>query len=214
MKTSRLPLLLLMLLAAGALAASAHALPERAHSAVGAEEGFAEPEEAVEEGLAEIECEEAGLEFEEGEIGVEELEAACEPEGEAEAGDEEARETSPPCPLRSSNARVVVQLGSGRLRLTLGYTTRLPVAARIEYGPHRGTGSSKLGTARRRLGRSGVIRLSRRLGEHQLARARAAGRFTVRVELQDAPAGCAKEAAEALTVKHESKRQAVFSAAR
>ncbi|HUC08144.1 MAG TPA: hypothetical protein VMR96_08640, partial [Solirubrobacterales bacterium] len=127
----------------------------------------------------EDECVESGEE--EGEDS-EEADEECEVEAE-DAGFSPADD----CYLRTAQARVVAYPTRNMMRLTLGYTTYTPARATVEYGaksdPH-------LGTVRRQLGRSGVVRLSKQLGSKEMAQLQASRRFTVTVHVPEAPREC------------------------
>lgn len=129
-------------------------------------------------GLAFFDEEEEG-EFEE-ECFEEELEAPCEEEA------EEAQEDDPgaiECPLRSTNAHAAVV--NERLRVTVGYTTWRPTTAMIQVG----RGATGLGTFKRRLGRSGVLRFAGKLGK------RHGKKLVVSVRVPAAGRYCADDAA-------------------
>ena len=119
-----------------------------------------EEEEDLEESeaeFAEVECEVAEEEAAEGEITQAEADALCkEAQGFAEAG----RSIAAQCPIRS--ARAHASLRRHKLKLTIGYTTSTPTKATIQI---RGLGSFK-----RRLGRSGVVRITKKLGKNQPGR--------------------------------------------
>lgn len=114
------------------------------------------------------------------------LEGELEEEGLCEEGEEEetsrargARE----CPLRSASPHAAE--ARDRLKVTLGYTTFRPATATIQVG----RGSTRIGTFKRRLGRSGVLRFSGRL------RKRHGKRVFVRILIPSAGRHCAEAAA-------------------
>jgi hypothetical protein len=122
------------------------------------EEPEAEAAEEVEGG-----CEEADEAFEE-----------CEEAGAASQRPGEGRDE---CVLRSARAHGHFAQQGKKLKLTIGYTASEPVKAKIEVG--------RVGTLQRHLGRSGVLRITKRLG------ARAGNRLVVRIEIPSARnAGC------------------------
>ena len=134
--------LALCLLAAGAAPVAAPASPPAPFAAEFELEGE-EPEEGWE---FEEECEEGEeLYEEEGE------EFCAEPDGEAATGEE--------CPLRSARVHAVAR--RNKLKLTIGYTSRRPVRATIRIRQ----GGTRLGSFKRRLGRSGVLRFTERLAK-------------------------------------------------
>lgn len=176
---------------------------------------FALEEELEDEVVAgeESECDSAWEEFDEGELGELELEQLCE-EADDEDGERAAANSSvapEECLLKSAHARLVASDSHNRARLTVGYTTYEPTAATIEYGLKGGKGALRLGIAKRHLSRIGVIRLTEALNESKMARIEAAGRFTVRLHIAKAPAGCGRFETEQLTVKHASKHRVVWS---
>jgi len=155
-----LPLLLAVALL-GVKAAPAAPLPPAAVPFAFEEEGeeeelaLDEDEEFEDEReFAEAECEIAEEEAAEGEITQAEADALCaEVQGFAEASHNAAAQ----CPIRS--ARAHASLRHHKLKLTIGYTTSTPTKATIQI---RGIGSFK-----RKLGRSGVIRIIKMLGKRQ-----------------------------------------------
>lgn len=114
--------------------------------------------------------EEEEWEFED-ECFEEEFEVLCEEE--LEEADPRASE----CPLRSTNAHAAAK--DDRLKVTVGYTTWRPTLATIQVG----RGSTGIGTFKRRLGRSGVLRFVGTLRKHHgkkllvSVRVPAAGRY-------------------------------------
>jgi hypothetical protein len=189
-----LPLVLLAILAA---CQPAHALSET-------EASFSPPDLGAslsEESEFEDECVESGEEEE-----AEDSEAAeeeCEDEAE-EAGFSPAED----CYLRTARARVVAYPDRNTMQLTVDYTTYAPATAKVEYGaksnPH-------LGTVRRQLGRSGVVRLSKHLGSSEMARVQASRRFTVTVRVPDAPGGCRRFEVQRLRVAASSDSRVTWS---
>lgn len=173
--------------------------------------------EAEEEGeLEEGSCEEAEGEFEAGELSGAELEEICgEEEDDAELKAAGSSKVAPEeCLVRSSRARVVAHLSQNTVRLTVGYTTYEPTVATLDYGLTGGKGSLQMGAAKRHLGRSGVLRLSKRLSDAQMAKVQSGGHFTVHLHGTEAPSSCRPFETEQLTVKHASRRLAVWSSAR
>ena len=164
---------LVLLLAILWAATSAHALSDSEVEVV------AEPSSAAVFAEAEEESEEVCIE------GDEEDEF---PEGEEECeADEEEGSSEGECFLRTARARIVAYPSHGQIRLTLGYTTYAPTRATVEYRVRNG---ERLGAVNRRLGRSGVLRLSKHLGRGEMARASASHHFTVTLRLPEATPGC------------------------
>jgi hypothetical protein len=179
------------------------------------------PDEEFEAGGAgdfeEGECEEAEFEFEEGEIAEAEFERACEEEADDKDGKRATgTDLAAPeeCLLRSANARLVAYDSHNDVRLTVGYTTYEPVAATIDYRLADDKGSLHLGTAKRHLGRSGVIRLSKALADPKMDKVEAAGLAIVRLHIAGSPSSCRRFETEQLNVKRASKSQAVWSESR
>jgi hypothetical protein len=120
---------------------------------------FDEEEELEEEDegeFAEEECAIAEEELAEGLLTAADVEELCAEEATGGASSEEASE----CPIRSIRAHAVQH--NNRLKLTIGYTTNAPTAATVQI---RG-----VGTFKRHLGKSGVLRFSERVGRKQAKR--------------------------------------------
>jgi hypothetical protein len=170
-----LPLVLAALLL-GVKSAQA-ASPEGNPTPLAFEEEF-ELEEENEGEFAEEECEIANEEAKEGEITQAEADTLCkEAKAEAEAASKAAGSSSAAaaeCPIHSASAHASIH--DDRLKLTIGYTTTSPVTATIQV---RG-----VGTFKRHLGKSGVLRFSEKLGD------RSHGRPVVRIKLPSGSAGC------------------------
>jgi len=197
----RLRLLLLLLLAILVASQAAHALadaedpglPLNVVIQVGGEEDEGE-------GEAEGECTES--EDEEAEEAEEECEAEAEDAGFSPSDD---------CYLRTATARVVAYPDRETMRLTLGYTTYAPAAATVEYGANK---DPHLGAVHRRLGRSGVLRLSKHLTGGQMTRVERSGRFTVTVDVPEAPQACQRFEVQRLRVAQSSRARVTWAEAR
>lgn len=152
---------------------------------------------------------------EEGECGEgenEEVEGAEEAEEECEAEAEDAGfSPSEDCYLRTATARVVAYPDRKMMRLTLGYTTYMPAAATVEYGAKK---DPHLGAVHRRLGHSGVLRLSKHLAGKQMAKVETSGRFTVTVHVPEAPPACQRFEVQQLQVAQSSEARVTWSEAR
>jgi len=158
-----------------------------------------------EEGETEEECSESSGEDEE-EAG--DAEEECESEAEESGGSSSADD----CLLRTANARVVALPAHNTLRLTLGYTTFEPARATVEYGARK---DDRLGTASRTLGRSGVVRLSKHLGDGELARLRGAHHLTVTVNVPGVPQRCLQQVeTQQLAVRQSSSSRITWSESR
>lgn len=162
--------------------------------------------------FAEDECEIAREEVEEGELSKAEGDEVCR-EAANEGGKTASGSNTAPeeCLLRSVNARLLADDSPGGVRLTVGYTTYEPTAATVGFSARGGKGALDLGTAKRHLGRSGVVRLSKALTEPEMVKVDAAGRFTVQVHIPGAPGSCRRFGIEQLTVKQASKNLVVWS---
>ena len=156
--------------------------------------------EEEDEGKAEDECAESENED------AEEAEEECEAEAE-DAGFSPAED----CYLRTATARVVAYPDREMMRLTLGYTTYAPAAATVEFGAKK---DPHLGTVHRRLGRSGVLRLSKHLVGKQMTKVEASGRFTVTVHVPEAPPACQRFEVQRLQVAQSSEARVTWAEAR
>jgi hypothetical protein len=162
---TRLPLLsVLLLLAALLLATGAplvSAADEPAVDDIAFEETLdleAEVSEEVEE--VAIQCETAEEEFEEGELGQAAVDAICQ----EEIGASAAGIANSDCPVRSAHAHATEK--NDRLKVTVGYTTNEPTRATLEIR----AGSTRVGLFKRHLGRSGVLRITKKLGPKHVNR--------------------------------------------
>ncbi len=191
-----LPLLLLAILVAS----------QTGHAFADAEEPSLPLSVAIQMSEEEDETEGECVEAEEEEVEGEEAEDECEVEAE-DAGFSPAED----CYLRTASAHVVAYPDREIMRLTLGYTTYEPAAATVEYGAKK---DPHLGTVHRRLGRSGVLRLSKHLGSTQMARVESSGRFTVTVHVPEAPPACRRFEVQQLRVAHSSKARVTWAEAR
>ncbi len=152
----------------------------------------------------EIEFEDECVESDEEEAeDSEEAEEECEAEAE-DAGFSPADD----CYLRTAQARVVAYPERNMMRLTLGYTTYTPARATVEYGARS---DPRLGTVRRQLGRSGVVRLSKHLGGKEMAQLQASRRFTVTVHVPEAPRECQRFEVQRLQVERSSDSRVTWS---
>jgi hypothetical protein len=191
-----LPLILLTILAA----------PQPAH-AIGDIEATASPADPSASLGEEIELEEECVESDEDEDEEGEDSEEAEEECEAEA-DDTSFSPAEDCYLRTARARVVAFPDRNTMRLTLGYTTYTPTRATVEYGAKS---DPRLGTVSRRLGRSGVVRLSKHLGDTEMAQLRASRRFTVTVHVPEAPRGCQRFEVQRLQVERSSDSRVTWS---
>ena len=194
-----LPLLLLAILVASQ---TAHALADAEEPSLPLGVAIQMSEEE-DESEGEAEC--VASEDEEAES-AEEAEEECEAEAE-DAGFSPAED----CYLRTAKARVVAYPDRETMRLTLGYTTYAPAAATVEYGAKK---DPHLGTVHRRLGRSGVLRLSKHLAGGQMTKVESSGRFTVTIHVPEAPRACQRFEVQQLQVAQNSKARVTWAEAR
>lgn len=156
---------------------SAQAAPLESEPASSAFEEEIELEEEDEGDFVEEECGVAREEFEEGELTKPESDAICKEAKEAarEATSGPRSTPSGECPIHSATAHSSVH--NDRLKLTIGYTTNTPVTASIQV--------HGIGTFKRHLGKSGVLRFSKKLSNETH------GRTVVRFKLPASEsAGC------------------------
>src|SRR3954454_19365820 len=97
------------------------------------------------------------------------------------------------------------------MRLTLGYTTYAPATATVEYGAEK---DPHLGSVQRRLGRSGVLRLSKHLADTQMTKVESSGRFTVTVHVPEAPQACQGSEGQQLQAAQSSEARVTWAEAR
>jgi hypothetical protein len=194
-----LPLVLLAILGISQ-PASAIAAVEAAGLPLGIQTGDGEDEGEDE---TEGDCIESDAE----EVDSEEGEEECEAEAEAE---DAGFSPSDDCYLRTAKARVVAYPDRETMHLTLGYTTYAPAAATIEYGAKK---DPHLGAVHRRLGRSGVLRLSKHLTDGEMTKVETSGRFTVTVHVPEAPQACQHFEVQQLQVAQSSKARVTWAEA-
>ena len=170
-----LPLALAALLLGVKSAQAATPTPERTPLAFEEEFEFEAGEEGEEgeEGEAQLEaefaheeCEFAKEEAAEGEITAAEATEVCaeaeEAAAEAKAGPSSA--TPGHCTLRSAHAHAA--LHHHRLKLTIGYTSSAPTPVTIQVH----AGARRIASVHRKLGKSGVLRITRELGRKPVKR--------------------------------------------
>ncbi|HEX6688952.1 MAG TPA: hypothetical protein VF085_09850 [Solirubrobacterales bacterium] len=157
------PLILAALLFGVKSAQAAPSLPAVVPLAFEEELEF-ELEEEDEAEFAEEECAIAKEEAEEGELTTAEADAICR-EAKAEAGGKNAGQSSTAsdqCPLRSAHAHAVES--HDNLKVTVGYTTSSSTAATVEVS----SGSKHIATVHRQLSKSGVLRITKKLGKQTI----------------------------------------------
>ena len=163
----------------------------------------ADPEPATRSFLLEFEageCEEPGEELEDEEGNVE----ACEGDGETGALPPEE------CLLRTARARVFAFAAHDRVRLVVRYTSFAPADVIVGYRLSGGRGSLSLGEARDRFSKKGLLRVTAKLTEAQMAKVRAARRFTVDLNIPAAPSFCRRYETRHLTIKRTVHSQVIW----
>jgi hypothetical protein len=147
----------------------------------------------------EEECE-SGEELEDEEGNVEECEA------------EEEGPAVPPaeCLLRTARARVFTYTAQERVRLVIRYTSYTPAEVHVDYRLSGTRGSLELGEARGHFARRGLFHLTERLSKVEMAKVRAARRFTVDLDIPAAPSFCRRYETRHLTVRRSVHGQAVW----
>jgi hypothetical protein len=205
---NRLPVFFVLLLLSGLLLAAAGAQgasagPIASPSALEEDfEGLEEEleEEESEEEAVEAECETAREEASEGELGPDEVDEICAEVAEAgrrrkSSGKKSAVSGSvapEECLLRSAQAHAAVNAAGDKLKLTIGYTAYESVAATVEVRK----GSSRIATKRLQLGRSGVLRIVKGLGN-----AKPPKLVVIRLAVATSPSYCGKYETEKVRVR-------------
>lgn len=190
-------LLLASLVLAGAARGAVSNQPEVARGALAAAPGLA---------LVEVGDEELGEDWEEDEEeGHEAEEAADQWEAWEEGGE-------PPsfCQLRSADARATLSPNRELLRVTVRYTTFVPVQAMVDSTFHGAKGPLRLPAVRRQLGARGVLHISQRLNQGSAKRARVASEIGIRFRVQSAPAQCAPVLRRQLDIRSAVRGQLVW----
>jgi hypothetical protein len=171
----------LTLVAVLAMAKSAQALPMPGVAGVATAAAAPPPDEELEnEDEAEAEASEGE------ELEAEECEEGEEEECEEGAGPEAPRE----CLLSSAEATVVASPHQDRVRLLVRYTTSFPTTVAVAYGLHGAKGSLSLGSDKKHFAKEGVLHLTKRLTDTEMAKVLAAKGFTVRLHALAAPSRC------------------------
>jgi hypothetical protein len=170
----------LTLVAVLALAKSAQALPMPGVAGL-ATAATAPPDEELED---EDESEAEASESEE--LEAEECEEGEEEECEEGAGPEAPRE----CLLSSAEATVLAFPHQDRVRLLIRYTASSPTTVAVAYGLHGAKGSLSLGSDKEHFAKKGVLHLTKRLTDTEMAKVLAAKGFTVRLHALAAPSRC------------------------
>lgn len=119
-----------------------------------------------------------------------EAEECEESEDEECEGDEAGPEAPDECVLSSAEATIFASANQDRIRLLVRYTTSSPSAVVVDYGLHGSKGSLYLGGDKKHFAKKGVLQLTRRLTDTQMAKVTAAKGFTVRLRALTAPPYC------------------------
>ena len=99
------------------------------------------------------------------------------------------------CMVRSLSGHAIADSENRKLKVTLGYTTYEPLAATIEIR----IGSVRIGSVRRHLGISGVLRINEKLGKATVKR------VIILVRTSAAPRRCEKLQTEKIPVSKSSR---------
>ncbi len=196
----------LALVAILSLARSAQASSLTAPPAFSAPAAAFRFEEDEEEGEGEEEGEEEEFEAEECEEGADGEEECV---GEGNDGTEAPRE----CLLSNAHATIAASTGNDRLRMQVRYSISSPATVAVEYGLHGRKGSLFLGDERERFAKRGVLHLTKRLSDAQMAKVLAAKGFTVRLHVLAAPSYCHPFFDRQLDVRRMTPRGPVWSQA-
>jgi hypothetical protein len=100
------------------------------------------------------------------------------------------------CVLESASAAVSANPNSGKVRLTIRYTTYGPAPFSLRYSLRGGKGALQLGTTKARFGLAGAFHDVVRIDERELPKVLAAREFQIELRAQEAPGSCR----ESLTV--------------
>jgi hypothetical protein len=149
---------------------------------------------------AEEECE--VLEDEEG---LEEEDPDCE-EGDGGTG----RVPPEECLMRTARARLFTYSSQNRIRLVIRYTAFAPADVYVDYKLSGGKGSLKLGTAHQHFAKSGLLRVNQHLSDGEMDKVRAAKRFTVLMNVPQAPRYCRRYDTRHLTIRRTVHSQVVW----
>jgi hypothetical protein len=164
-----------------------------AHASASPEAGLAETAALGEELEDEFELEEEAPD-ESGEVEVvcEELEEGLElcEEIDGAAGATENAGAGPPeeCLLQTARARA--RFSRHRLSLVVSYTSSAPARVYVDFRLRSGGRSLRLGLVKRRFSKKGRLRVSRRLSDAEMERARAARHAFVTFDIPEAPGYC------------------------
>jgi hypothetical protein len=101
------------------------------------------------------------------------------------------------CVLKSASASVDASRGSGKVRLTVRYTTYRPSAFSLRYSLRGGNGGLRLGGAKARFDRAGVFHDVVRVNDRKMAKLIVAREFQIDLQALKTPGDCR----ERLTVR-------------
>lgn len=193
----RTPLVLLVLLALLFLAPAARALALPGPIGLVVPDALAAPGEEEGEAAA----------SEEEEIEAFEEEEECEEEEPGECEEDEGAPEAPVECLLTTVHPVAFASGNGeRVRLQIRYTASSPTPVKVDYGLHGRKGSLFLGSERKRLARTGLLTLSRKLTGNQVEKVLAARDITVRLRVLGAQRWCGSYFDRHLTVRRATPR--------
>jgi hypothetical protein len=94
------------------------------------------------------------------------------------------------CVLESASASVSANPDSGKIRLTVRYSTYGPAPFSLRYSLRGGKGALQLGATKARFGLSGAFHDVVRIDEEELPKVLAAREFQIELRAQKAPGSC------------------------
>ncbi|HET7122359.1 MAG TPA: hypothetical protein VFI17_14045 [Solirubrobacterales bacterium] len=194
-----LALLLTLLLATVALAATAKAAPPASLGAPLPPLGsLAAPDP------------EAAEEADEGEEGEGEEAEACEPEDEEEGAceEEDEGEEADECVLEDAAAVVSSNAGNGKVRVSVRYDASYPATFTLAYSLHGGKGGLRLGSARAHLHSTGTFHDSLTVGRSGLPKLAAARQFVIELHAVGSPGYCRERLTSAAPRRASRKHRA------
>jgi hypothetical protein len=114
------------------------------------------------------------------------------------------------CLLRTARARLFVYGSQSRVRLVIRYTAFSAADVYVDYKLSGGMGSLKLGTAHQHFAKSGLLRINEGLSDGEMDKVRAAKRFTVLMNVPQAPRFCRRYDTRHLTIRRTAHNQVVW----
>ena len=112
--------------------------------------------------------------------------------------------------MRTARARLFTYSSQSRVRLVIRYTAFAPADVYVDFKLSGGKGSLKLGTAHLHFSESGLLRVNQHLGDGEMDKVRAAKRFTVQLNVPQAPRYCRRYDTRHLTIRRTVHNQVVW----